>query len=149
MGDMATTKRSATRRTSRAALQRRCDAQREQIAELVERCGRCEHALEAMTTITSMQADEHRVEASIAVSHQVVEALTGALAPLLARAKNYVEMRLNNRNGDAYCMTLRRAERPTPHDLRTLAEERLAVVTEELRLAHEELRTLRAAASGG
>lgn len=63
------------------------------------------------------------------ILHAIADSLCGHLDEY--SAENYVEVEVTRpRTGQAFTMTIRRRERPTPHELRRQSEAKLASVVE-------------------
>lgn len=82
----------------------------------------------------------------IALSHSVVKTIAGHLATWFDAASlggpgNYVETMMRAPDGRMFEMTIRPLKRPTPHELRMRAEERLAEALAALAAHPEQSRT--------
>lgn len=84
-----------------------------------------ERHAEAIRSLIGLKESTKEGVITIEVSHKCAELIANALAPMLARAQNYVECKLDNRAGEAFTLILQKSAGKTPHRLRLEAEAEL------------------------
>jgi hypothetical protein len=82
--------------------------------------------------IRKLEAKDGAAELTLTEAHEVVEGITAAFAKMLddVDAVNYIECEMKAAGGPRYLFTIQRYRKPTPHELRKLAEAKLVAALE-------------------
>lgn len=81
-----------------------------------------EKELATFYSLRELHAKDGKIDVELNTSKEVACAMVACFRPLLKDAENYVECHINGEEGKEFILTVQRASKPTPHQLREKAE---------------------------